>query len=526
MSPEQQIRTDGRNRTLPAHERARDGDRSAQGFPIRGSIEAHLKNSVELEILEHSPCGQALLALDGIILFANPAFRKLCGLDAAGAISEHHFQQSLTKGAAIFYENQFLPTLLQRGEITGIALELSQPSGEQVQVFVSAVLRRCGDGNPNGVFLAVFDATQRRLYEKELLRARKEAELLSEVVRRSSDAILRLSPDGIIQSWNEGARHMFGWSSDEALGQSLAFLLEDQGKSQIQDAMPLLGSGLQAIKESAGLRKDGSGLEVSISLTPHLEAPGILVAFSAIIRDVTSQKVSERVLLQNEKLASVGRLASSIAHEINNPLESVTNLLYILQSRSLDPETLAFVLTAQEELARVSQIATQTLRFYKQSSSRTHLHLAALAESVLALYRARFANAGVSATNESKRASPLFCFEGELRQIMVNLVSNAYDAMKSGGKLTIRSRDTTILPECDCGVRITVADTGLGMDPMTLRRVFEPFFTTKGLGGTGLGLWITLELVKKNKGRIKIRSSTKPGKRGTVISMVFPHWGE
>jgi PAS domain S-box-containing protein len=478
-----------------------------------------------LAILEHSPCGQALLALDGMVLFSNPAFRRLCGLDD-DAVSHRYFQHSLSKGAAIFYENQFLPTLLQRGKIAEISLELTQPSGSQIPVFVSAVLRRSDDGTPNGMFLAVSDATQRRLYEKELLRARKQAEQVSEVVRRSADAILRLSSDGVIQSWNEGARYMFGWSSHEALGKPLAFLFVEDGKRQIQDAMTLLTRGVQASRQLEGLRKNGSGLDVSMSLTPHLEAPGTLVAFSAIIRDITSQKLSERALVQSEKLASVGRLATTIAHEINNPLESLINLLYILQSSPLDPESLSFVSMAQEELARVSQIATQTLQFYKQSSSRTRLNLAALADSVLALYRARLANAGITWKSDSKVASPLFCFDGELRQILINLVANAYDAMRMGGKLTIRNRDITIWPEGTRGVRITVADTGSGMDRTTLRHVFEPFFSTKGIGGTGLGLWITLELVERNQGRIKIRSSTNPKKHGTVISVVFPRFDE
>jgi PAS domain S-box-containing protein len=484
-----------------------------------------LLETLGLDILEQSPSGLAILAMDGTIRFANPAFRTLCGLDDA-ASPERHFQQSLTKGGAMFYENQFLPTLLQRGRIAGISFDLRGSSGEQVPVFVSAVLRRGEEGTPDDILLSVFDATERRLYEKELLRARKEAEQLSEVVRRSSDAILRLDPEGIVQSWNEGARNMFGWSSDEALGKSITLLLEDSGKSQLHDAMALLGRGAQVVKELTCARKDGSSLEVSISLTPHLEAPGILVAFSAIIRDVTSQKLSERALLQNEKLASVGRMASSIAHEINNPLEAITNLLFILQSRPLDSESLHLVSIAQEELARVSQIATQTLRFYKQSSGRTHLDLALLVDSIFALYRARFTNAGVLATNDSERVSALFCFEGELRQIMVNLVANAFDATKTGGKLTIRSRDITIWPEGFRGVRITVADNGTGMDTTTLSHIFEPFFTTKGIGGTGLGLWITLGLVKKNQGRIKIRSSTKRDRRGTVVSMLFPHCGD
>ncbi len=474
------------------------------------------------EVLDHSPCGQALIALDGTILFANPAFRTLCGLGSA-SLSQHHLQESLTRGGAIFYESQFLPTLLQRGKVTEISLDFVQPTGEKIPVFVSAVLRRDENRNPSGIFLAVLDATQRRLYESELLRARKEAEQISEVVRRSSDAILRLSADGVIQSWNEGAKQIFGWSSGEAVAKSLKFLFPEAVWDEMQEAIELLGQGAEVFKELSGLRKDGSVLELSISLTPHLEAPGTLVAFSAILRDITSRKLSERALLQSEKLASVGRLASSIAHEINNPLESVTNLLYILQLRPLDAESLALLSTAQEELARVSQIATHTLRFHKQSSKRTYLDLPVLADSVLALYRARLVNAGITVINDSRKVSAIFCFEGEIRQILVNLVANAYDAMRFGGELILRSQDTIIRPDGVRGVRITVADTGAGMEQATLRHIFEPFFSTKGLGGTGLGLWVTQELVAKNQGKIRVRSSTKPGKSGTVITMLFPH---
>jgi PAS domain S-box-containing protein len=477
---------------------------------------------VALDFFEHSPCAQVRLDMDGCVRFANQSFWTLCGIDdRAGA--KFHFQQSLTKGAAMFYESQLVPTLLQRGRVEGISLELRLPSGQQIPVFVNAVLRRGTDGRPAGMFLAIFDATQRRLYEKELLRARKDAEHLSEVVRRSSDAILRLSQDGTIQSWNDGAKRIFDWSPQEVVGRYIALLIHEDAMTEMHDAISLLSCGIQVTKDLTGVRRDGSTLALSVSLTPHLEAPGTLVAFSAIIRDVTSQKVSERALLQNEKLASVGRMASSIAHEINNPLEAVTNLLYILQSHPLAPESLNLVTMAQEELARVSQITTQTLRFYKQSSRRAPVDVEALVQSVFALYRARLANAGITATNDSKRASPLLCFDGELRQIIVNLVANAYDAMKSGGTLTIRCRDTMLFSNGHSELRITVADTGTGMDAPTLRRLFEPFFTTKGIGGTGLGLWITQNLVKKNQGRICVRSSIKPGKRGTVFALTFPH---
>ncbi len=472
--------------------------------------------------MQHSQCGQALLALDGTILLANPAFRKLCDISSV-SVSERHLQESLTRGGSIFYESQFLPTLLQRGRIREISLELVSSTGEQTPVFVSAVLRRTEEGKPSGMFVAVFDATHRRLYEKELLRARREAEQTSEIVRRSSDAILRLDPHGVIQSWNYGASQIFGWPSDEAIGKTLDLILAEPESKELHQALGVLHGGIDVFRELIGCRRDGSALDIAVSLTPHFEAPGILVAFSAIIRDITSRKLAERALIQTEKLASVGRLASSIAHEINNPLESVTNLLYILQSRPLDSESLSLIVTAQEELARVSQIAIQTLRFHKQSSRQTYLDISALADSVLGLYRNRFLQAGVTVVSDSKTTSPLLCFEGEIRQILVNLIANAYDAMRSGGLLTLRSRNLTIWPSGVRGVRVTVADTGRGMDKSTLDRVFEPFFTTKGINGTGLGLWITQELVHKHHGIIKIRSNTTPAKHGTVITLVFPH---
>ena len=155
------------------------------------------------------------------------------------------------------------------------------------------------------------------------------------------------------------------------------------------------------------------------------------------------EKQAERALLQTEKLASVGRLASSIAHEIDNPLESVTNLLYILKSRVMDSESQTLVQTAEEELARVSQIANHTLRFHKQTTNRTEIDLHPSIENVLRLYRARLHHSGIEVVNEQAVCSPLFCYENELRQILLNLVANAFDAMRRAGRLSIRRRDVT-----------------------------------------------------------------------------------
>ncbi len=430
----------------------------------------------------------------------------------------------LSRAGAIFYETQFIQALLLQGGLSEIAFDLVRPFGERVPVLVNATLRRSADGTPTGIDLAVFEAMERRLYERDLLTARKNSEQLAELVRRSSEAIFKVGPDGTIQSWNDGAEQMFGYSPAEALGRSLPLLLfREEKRDTISEAVRVLAQGLQVKHEIQGLRKNGSEIDLAVALTPHMEPPGILVAFSAVIRDISSEKLAERALLQSEKLASVGRLASSIAHEINNPLESVTNLLYILESRVDTPDMKTLVQTAQEELARVSQIATHTLRFHRQSTRRTELDVGSLLVSVLGLYRARLQNSGITTQIDRPDSSPLYCYEGEIRQIVLNLVGNAVDAMPSGGRVVLRSRDATLWSSGQRGVRITVADTGAGMDEQTRRRIFEPFFTTKGIAGTGLGLWVAQQLVGNNQGVIRVRTNNEAGRSGTVFTLFFPH---
>lgn len=460
--------------------------------------------------------------MDGLLVTANPMFLELSGLSQS-SVSELHFQQLLTRAGAIFYETQFIQSLLSQSYLKEVAFDLVRHSGETVPVLMNASIRKDVEGKPCNIRLAMFDATERRLYERDLLQSRKKAEQVAEVVLRSADAIITLSPRGTIQSWNHGAEQMFAYSPAEALGQTLVDLLFlNDRRNEIGESIALLQKGLDVRKEIVGFHRDGREIELSISLTPHMEPPGILVAFSAIIRDITSRRRAERALIQSEKLASVGRLASSVAHEINNPLEAVTNLLYILGSQASTPDTQALIRTAQEELDRVSQIVTHTLRFYRQSSSRTELDLGTLFVSALALYRARLANCGVAVLIKRSDASALFCYEGEIRQIVLNIVGNAFDAMRSGGRLIVSHRDATLWSSGARGVRITIADTGTGIETSIIRRIFEPFFTTKGIGGTGLGLWITQELVEKNGGTIRIRSRVDPGKSGTVFTLLFP----
>ena len=232
---------------------------------------------------------------------------------------------------------------------------------------------------------------------------------------------------------------------------------------------------------------------------------------------------AEAALIQSEKLAAVGRLAASISHEINNPLESVTNLLYLIRQEDHLPErAMTYLGLAERELARVSQIAGQTLRFQRQSSEPTSVTPIDLLDSVVALYQGRLINARIKLDFDHHAAAPITCYEGDIRQVLNNLVGNAIDAMRSGGRLRIRTLDCRCWRTGRPGIRITIADTGSGMSPDVLAHIFEAFYTTKGLSGTGLGLWISHGIVHKHTGALLVRSCNHGPHTGTVFSLFLP----
>ena len=471
------------------------------------------------DLFENAPCGYLVLDMDGSILSANAGFLHLAGL-SKGQEAGLNFRKLLSSAGAIFYDSQVLPPLLLSGTRGEIALDLRVDS-RRIPVLANFSLEY-QSGNPIHIRVVLFNATERRLFEKELLRSRKEAEQLAEVILHSSDAIITVQVDGSVRSWNPGASDMFGYSSPEAVGVPLWTLIPSEREAEIfEAAISTLMTGREFSWETISRHRNGSEIEISIKLTPHMEAPGTLVAFSAIVRNISKQKIAERALLQSEKLASVGRLASSIAHEINNPLAAVTNLLYLINLQANTPELKQLAETAQDELSRVSQITTHTLRFHRQSSKPTALNLRDLFESVVALYRARLRNSLITA-KIGTCAERLHCHEGEIRQIVLNIASNSIDAMKLGGVLYFRCRRTKHSKTGIDGVRLIIADSGTGMDQATVARMFEPFFTTKGIGGTGLGLWVTRDLVQKNGGSMRIRSSMNSNNHGTVFILFFP----
>jgi signal transduction histidine kinase len=250
------------------------------------------------------------------------------------------------------------------------------------------------------------------------------------------------------------------------------------------------------------------------------------------MRDQMRQfRQAQEALRKSEKLAVAGRLAASIAHEINNPLESVTNLLFLM--RTADPDSYAaYLKQAEQELARVTEIAKQTLHFYREPARPGPINLAAVVESVLTLYHQKIASAGVHVQRDFHPATPILAAPGELRQVFSNLIINAVDAMRHGGSLLIRIRNSSDPANPNVrGVRVSIADNGMGIPKQILHRIFEPFVTTKGETGTGLGLWVTSEIVQKLSGRMHVKSrvASRPNESSkirTVFSIFFPAYSE
>jgi signal transduction histidine kinase len=237
--------------------------------------------------------------------------------------------------------------------------------------------------------------------------------------------------------------------------------------------------------------------------------------------NVTEQHRQHERLMMTEKLAATGRLAATIAHEINNPLESVLNLIYLARTSLAEADTIkGYLLTAEKEITRVSHIARHTLGFYRDTSMPAQIELGALLKEVLVVYDSRLRAAGIKVRIDSSAKSTVKGLRGEMHQVLSNLVSNSIDAMPQPGTISISIEDSSW--EGMPGVNITVADTGKGIPSENLPRLFVPFFTTKPDAGTGLGLWVVKQFVDSWSGRISVESSTDKDNHGTTFSLFVP----
>ncbi|MGI9101971.1 MAG: two-component system sensor histidine kinase NtrB [Terriglobales bacterium] len=272
------------------------------------------------------------------------------------------------------------------------------------------------------------------------------------------------------------------------------------------------------------VRPDGSIRWMVANGRIFYDEQGNAVRMIGVNMDVTDRKYAEEALRQTEKLAATGRLAATIAHELNNPLASVTNLLYILGNHAgLAEEAKSYVTMAQQELARVSYIVRQTLSFHRQSEFPVALSLTELLDTLLPLLEARSRGRSIRIERRFEGEHITVGFPAELRQVFSNLLINAVEASKTNGLIVVHvfpSRRWNKQPEI--GTRVIIADNGVGISLEHRRHILEPFFTTKGDKGSGLGLWVTAGIIEKHGGSLRMTSSTTPGRTGTTFSVFLP----
>lgn len=341
---------------------------------------------------------------------------------------------------------------------------------------------------------------------------------LAAIVDSSEDAILSKTLDGIITSWNPGACRVLGYAADEMIGQSILKLIPEELHSDETLIIGKIKAGERIEHfETIRMAKGGRRVQVALSVSPVKDADGRVIGASKILRDISSRKRVEESLLQGEKIAAAGRMASTIAHEVNNPLEAITNLLYLLRPMISDPTGLEYLSTAEGELARVSNIAKQTLGFYREHASASGISIAELVSNALTVYEPRCATNGITIRRSLDSPTTLVLRRGEITQVISNLISNAIYAMPSGGELSLSVEDESK----SGGVVISIQDNGVGIAASDLPRIFEPFFTTRSEIGTGIGLFVAKQFVEGHGGTIEV-DSEQGLTHGTTMRIHLP----
>jgi PAS domain S-box-containing protein len=250
---------------------------------------------------------------------------------------------------------------------------------------------------------------------------------------------------------------------------------------------------------------DGHLIPIEDSAAPIRDDKGALIGVVLVFRDVTNERKTQDLLRKSEKLAAAARLSATVAHEINNPLEAVGNLIYLAKANpGASPEIVKSLSIAEQELERVAHITRQTLGFYRESNEARQVELPPLIESVLRLYSNKLSSKNIRVERDFGQCPPMLGVPGELKQVISNLVSNAADAVAANGKILLRTQGV----ENHNGGRIqlVIEDDGPGIAPEHRARIFEPFFTTKKEIGTGLGLWVTKEIIERHGGTITVSS--------------------
>jgi PAS domain S-box-containing protein len=384
------------------------------------------------------------------------------------------------------------------------------------------------------VFNQLTDAFNQQIIEikRRVEESYAREQWLNTTIRSIGDAVIACDTTGKVEFMNRVAEDLTGWNEAEAKGKPLQHIFQifnEDTRAIVEnpvDKVRRLGIVVGLANHTFLVARDGTEICIDDSGAPIHDSNGQMIGVVLVFRDITERRMSEDALMRAEKLAAAGRLAATVAHEVNNPLEALTNLIYIAQHSQDFREIRQLLKQADSEVGRIAHITRQALGFYRETSTAAYFKPAVIVREVTDFYASRAMTLGVTFIVNAETEREVLGSAGELRQILSNLLANSLDACAKGATIRVEA-NPAIDPRNPArpGVRITIADTGLGIPPEHLGSIFEPFFTTKKDTGTGLGLWVSRELVAKHGGSLRVRSRVSEPLCGTVFSIFLPNQG-
>jgi PAS domain S-box-containing protein len=488
---------------------------------LRHSEEQLQERVAELEaIMQVLPVGVAVLQdREGQVITVNAALANLLDVPPGEKLSADLAGNNgasfelYRQGNRLGNEDHPLVRSARTGQqLESLELEIRRPEKDPAYLLASASPLFDHEGKVRGAVGAFIDVTDRRHLE-DLLRER------ADLLELATEAIMVRDLNGILQYWNAGAEVLYGWPRHEVLGKSLHELLQTKFPSAFLDVQAELARTGSWTGNLTQLTREGH--EVIVACRKAFKAEGN--AILEINRDITAQLRAEDALRKTERLAAMGRVAGIIAHEINNPLEAITNTFYLLRDHpSLDEEARYYAKLGEEELHRVAHITRQTLGFYRESKHPVEVSISDLLDDILELQMRRMEFNNIILEKRYRSRGTIYGFPVELKQVFLNLIGNAAQAMPDGGRLRLHVFQSPHRTNQRGGVCISISDTGMGIDPEHAKHLFEPFFTTKSTKGTGLGLWISKGIIQKYGGSIRFRSVSLAGRNVTCFQVFLP----
>lgn len=456
-------------------------------------------------LYEDAPCGYIFMLPDGTLTRVNQTFLAWTGYTTS-ELNATRFQELLTVPGRIFYENQYMPLLHMQGSVTQVSFDLRCQDGRRLPVLVNSTLRSTSTGQPALIASTIFDASDRERYEHELRSARARAEQLAAIVTSASDAIVRATADGQIETWNTGAERLFGYPARDMLGQSLWELLPSLQHDADRRSVELeLQAGRAVYLDGEVGHADGQRIDVSVGLMPHPGLLGELVAISAIMRDISQRRVLER--MQQEFLAMT-------SHELRHPLTNIRGQAQLMRRRaSYSERSVDSIIEQANQLGRlVDDLLLASLidadRFDVQ---REPMDLVLEVQHVVEQLQGEEYNVQVDARVDELLVSG---DRQRLGQVFSNLLSNAVKYSPAGSDITVRIRSD------DERAFVDVVDRGIGIPPEDIPQLFSRFFRAEGserhARGLGLGLYIAHRIVRAHGGTLTVQSAVGEGSTFTI----------